>query len=105
MFQFNLLTHKQIRKKKFVKIYPFRRGESVPTLERATKFNPMFESESVTAQYYRRYDDEMPQHYSGCDRSTPQCSSSISTDGSKDLSSDEMQHIYQNTTLTKEVQK
>lgn len=65
----------------------------------------MFESEPVSAQYYRRYDDEMPQHYRGGDRSVPQYSSSISTDGSKDLSSDEMQNIYQNSTLTEEVQK
>ncbi|KAI3366230.1 hypothetical protein L3Q82_010039, partial [Scortum barcoo] len=81
---------------------PLRRGDSVPTLERATKFNPMFESDPVTAQYYRRYDDDVPQYYSRCDPDLPQYSSSISTDGSKDLSSDEILHIYQNTTLTKE---
>ncbi|XP_042372406.1 interphotoreceptor matrix proteoglycan 2-like, partial [Plectropomus leopardus] len=70
---------------------PLRRGDSVPTLERATKFNPMFESDPVTAQYYRRYDDNLPQY-----------SSSVGTDGSKDLSSEEIRHIYQNTTLSKE---
>uniref|UniRef100_A0A672Z917 Interphotoreceptor matrix proteoglycan 2b n=1 Tax=Sphaeramia orbicularis TaxID=375764 RepID=A0A672Z917_9TELE len=45
-------------------VFSSRRGdsESVPTLERATKFNPMFESDPVTAQYYRRYDD-LPQYY------------------------------------------
>lgn len=80
-----------------------RRGDSVPTLERATKFNPMFESDPVTAQYYRRYDDEMPQYYRRYDPDLPQYSSSGSADGSKDLSSDEIQHIYQNTSLTKEV--
>ncbi|XP_060888671.1 interphotoreceptor matrix proteoglycan 2 [Labrus mixtus] len=70
---------------------PLRRGDSVPTLERATKFNPMFESDQVSAQYYRRYDDEALQF-----------SSSVSTDVMKDLSSEEIQQIYQNTTLSKE---
>ncbi|XP_077462517.1 interphotoreceptor matrix proteoglycan 2-like isoform X2 [Stigmatopora argus] len=43
---------------------PLRQCESVPTLERATKFNPMFESDHVTTQYYRRYDDNLPQYSS-----------------------------------------
>uniref|UniRef100_A0A8C4H2H4 Interphotoreceptor matrix proteoglycan 2b n=1 Tax=Dicentrarchus labrax TaxID=13489 RepID=A0A8C4H2H4_DICLA len=81
---------------------PLRRGDSVPTLERATKFNPMFESDPVTAQYYRRYDDETPQYYHRCDPDHPQHSSSVSTDSSKDFGSDEIRHIYQNTSLTKE---
>lgn len=84
---------------------PSRRGESVPTLERATKFNPMFESEPVTAQYYRCYDDDTPQRCGRCDLSLPQYSSSLSTDSSRNFSSEEIQHIYQNTTLTKEVPK
>lgn len=88
---------------------PTRRGESVPTLERATKFNPMFESEPVTAQYYRRYDDDggndAPQRYGRCDLSLPRYSSSLSSDSSRNFSSEEIQHIYQNTTLTKEVPK
>uniref|UniRef100_A0A3Q1HYS0 Interphotoreceptor matrix proteoglycan 2-like n=1 Tax=Acanthochromis polyacanthus TaxID=80966 RepID=A0A3Q1HYS0_9TELE len=67
---------------------PLRRGDSVPTLERATKFNPMFESDPVTTQYYRRYDDDVPPY------STP--------DASKDPSSTEIQSMYHNTTLTKE---
>lgn len=74
----------------------------MPTLERATKFNPMFESDPVSAQYYRRYDDA--QYYSRCDPDLPQYSSSVSADGSKDLGSNEIQHIYQNATLTQEVQ-
>ncbi|XP_076580293.1 uncharacterized protein LOC143316294 [Chaetodon auriga] len=81
---------------------PLRRGDSVPTLERATKFNPMFESDPVTAQYYRRYDDEMPQYYRRRDPDQPRYSSSVSGDTSKDLSSDEIQHIYQNAMLTNE---
>ncbi|KAM7365867.1 hypothetical protein PAMP_016760 [Pampus punctatissimus] len=72
---------------------PPRRGDSVPTLERAAKFNPMFESNPVTAQYYRRYDNELPQYYLHCDPDLTQYSSS---DVSKDLD------IYQNSTLTKE---
>ncbi|XP_054637061.1 interphotoreceptor matrix proteoglycan 2-like isoform X2 [Dunckerocampus dactyliophorus] len=43
---------------------PLRRGDSMATLERATKFNPMFESDPVTTQYYRRYDDNLPQYSS-----------------------------------------
>ncbi|CAJ1086851.1 interphotoreceptor matrix proteoglycan 2-like [Xyrichtys novacula] len=70
---------------------PLRRNDSVPTLERATKFNPMFESDPVSVQYYRRYDDEAPQY-----------SSSTSNEGLKEFSSDEIQQIYQNTMLTKE---
>uniref|UniRef100_A0A3Q3Q6Y5 SEA domain-containing protein n=1 Tax=Monopterus albus TaxID=43700 RepID=A0A3Q3Q6Y5_MONAL len=58
---------------------------SVPTLERATKFNPMFESGPVTAQHY-----------------CPRYSSSVSADASKDLGSDEIRHMYQNSTLSKE---
>ncbi|XP_071335665.1 titin homolog [Trachinotus anak] len=81
---------------------PLRRGDSVPTLERATKFNPMFESDPVTAQYYRRYEDDVPQYYRRRDPGFPEYSSSASVDGSKDLSSDEIRHIYQNTSLTKE---
>ncbi|XP_077440393.1 interphotoreceptor matrix proteoglycan 2-like isoform X2 [Vanacampus margaritifer] len=68
---------------------PLRRADSVPTLERATKFNPMFESDPVTTQYYRRYDDDLPQY------SSP-------TATSNELSSEEVRHIYQNMALTKE---
>ncbi|KAM4711186.1 uncharacterized protein FYW61_021708 isoform 2-T4 [Anableps anableps] len=74
---------------------PLRRHESVPTLERATKFNPMFESDLVTAQYYRRYDDCLPQYHQCCDSNLPQYCS-------KDLNSEEIQNICQNTALTKE---
>lgn len=77
----------------------------MPTLERATKFNPMYESDPVTAQYYRRYDDNVPQYYHRCDPDHPHYSSSVSASGSRDLGSDEIEHIYQNTTLTKEVPK
>lgn len=72
-------------------MFPFRRGESMPTLERATKFNPMFESDPVTAQYYRRYDDDVPPY--------------SSAGSSRDAGSDEIRNIYQNTTLSKEVQR
>nr|XP_057941811.1 interphotoreceptor matrix proteoglycan 2-like isoform X2 [Doryrhamphus excisus] len=68
---------------------PLRRGDSMATLERATKFNPMFESDPVTTQYYRRYDHDLPQY------SSP-------TASSRELSSDEVQHLHQNTALTKE---
>ncbi|MEQ2303401.1 hypothetical protein AMECASPLE_016532, partial [Ameca splendens] len=74
---------------------PLRRHESVPTLERATKFNPMFESDPVTAQYYRRYDDSLAQYHQCCD-------STLSQYCSTDLNSEEIQNICQSTTLTKE---
>uniref|UniRef100_A0A3B3X402 SEA domain-containing protein n=1 Tax=Poecilia mexicana TaxID=48701 RepID=A0A3B3X402_9TELE len=74
---------------------PLRRHESLPTLERATKFNPMFESDPVSAQYYRRYDDSLPQYHQCCDSSLNQCCS-------KDLTSEEIQSICQNTALSKE---
>ncbi|XP_069377105.1 interphotoreceptor matrix proteoglycan 2-like isoform X2 [Paralichthys olivaceus] len=81
---------------------PVRRGDSVPTLERATKFNPMFESDPVTAQCYRRYEDDLPQFHRRRDPDPPENSSSASVEGSKDLSGSEMQHMYLNTTLSRE---
>ncbi|XP_027866597.1 titin homolog [Xiphophorus couchianus] len=74
---------------------PLRRHESVPTLERATKFNPMFESDPVSAQYYRRYEDSLPQYHQCCDSTLNQCCS-------KELTSEELQNICQNTALSKE---
>ncbi|XP_047189578.1 interphotoreceptor matrix proteoglycan 2-like isoform X2 [Scophthalmus maximus] len=78
---------------------PVRGGNSVPTLERAAKFNP---SDPVTAQYYRRYEDDTPQFYRRRDTDGPEYSSPASAGGSKDLSSGDMQHLYQNSTLTTE---
>lgn len=72
-----------------------RRGESDPTLERATKFNPMFESDPVTTQYYRRYDDGMSQH----------TNAAVLQYASAPVTNEETLHIYQNTTLTPEVMK
>lgn len=78
-----------------------RRG--VPSLDYATKVNAMFESEPVTAQYYRRYDNDAPQHYYPCDADfTPHCSST-SACSSNELSSDQLQNIYQNAHLTEQV--
>ncbi|XP_056125706.1 interphotoreceptor matrix proteoglycan 2 [Rhinichthys klamathensis goyatoka] len=70
---------------------PLRYAENVPSLERATKYNPMFESEATTgcSRYYRRYPDT-PAYSTG--------SAEISTD----FSSEEIRHIYENTELTKE---
>ncbi|XP_060923302.1 interphotoreceptor matrix proteoglycan 2 [Limanda limanda] len=75
---------------------PLRRGDGSPTLERAAKFNPMLESEPVSAQSYRRYDDDLPQFYRGRDPDPPELS------GSKELSSAEIQQLYQNTALSRE---
>uniref|UniRef100_A0A3Q3WQY1 SEA domain-containing protein n=1 Tax=Mola mola TaxID=94237 RepID=A0A3Q3WQY1_MOLML len=80
-------------------------GDSAATLERATKVNPVLESDPVTGQYYHRYDDELPQYIRHGNHSVPQYSSSIDTDGSRNLSNDEIQHIYENTTLTNQVRK
>uniref|UniRef100_A0A8C7J3R6 Interphotoreceptor matrix proteoglycan 2 n=1 Tax=Oncorhynchus kisutch TaxID=8019 RepID=A0A8C7J3R6_ONCKI len=70
---------------------PLRRGESIPSLERATKYNPMYESEATTgySHYYRRY-PEAPVY------------SSASAEASTDFSSEEIRHIYENSELTKE---
>uniref|UniRef100_A0A673HER2 Interphotoreceptor matrix proteoglycan 2 n=1 Tax=Sinocyclocheilus rhinocerous TaxID=307959 RepID=A0A673HER2_9TELE len=66
-------------------------SENVPSLERATKYNPMFESEATTGynQYYRRYPDA-PAYSTG------------SAETSTDFSSEEIRHIYENSELTKE---
>ncbi|KTF85765.1 hypothetical protein cypCar_00036656, partial [Cyprinus carpio] len=70
---------------------PLRYSENVPSLERATKYNPMFESEATTGynRYYRRYPDA-PAYSTG------------SAETSTDFSSDEIRHIYENSELTKE---
>lgn len=73
-------------------VFPRRRAESLPSLERATKYNPMYESEATTgySHYYRRY-PEAPLY------------SSASAEASTDFSSEEIRHIYENSELTKEV--
>ncbi|XP_049341219.1 interphotoreceptor matrix proteoglycan 2 isoform X2 [Astyanax mexicanus] len=70
---------------------PIRRGDSLPSLERATKYNPMYESDVTTGynHYYQRY-PEPPIH------------SSASAEASTDFSSEEIRHIYENSELTKE---
>ncbi|XP_077392130.1 interphotoreceptor matrix proteoglycan 2 isoform X2 [Festucalex cinctus] len=70
---------------------PIRRVESIPSLERATKYNPMYESEATTgySHYYHRY-REAPVY------------SSASAEASTDFSSEEIRHIYENSELTKE---
>nr|XP_046178725.1 interphotoreceptor matrix proteoglycan 2-like isoform X2 [Oncorhynchus gorbuscha] len=69
---------------------PLRDRDSVPSLERATKFNPMYESDVATAEYYRRYEDDVPHHSTG------------SADPSVDFCSDEILQIYDNSELTRE---
>uniref|UniRef100_A0A8C7CAV3 Interphotoreceptor matrix proteoglycan 2-like n=1 Tax=Oncorhynchus kisutch TaxID=8019 RepID=A0A8C7CAV3_ONCKI len=69
---------------------PLRDQDSVPSLERATKFNPMYESDVATAEYYRRYEDDVPHHSTG------------SADPSVDFCSDEILQIYDNSELTRE---
>ncbi|KAK3568893.1 hypothetical protein QTP86_019576 [Hemibagrus guttatus] len=68
-----------------------RRGDSVGSLERATKYNPMYESDVTTgySHYYQRYPE-------------PLIHSSASAETSTDFSSEEIQHIYENSELTKE---
>ncbi|KAE8299112.1 Interphotoreceptor matrix proteoglycan 2 Sialoprotein associated with cones and rods proteoglycan [Larimichthys crocea] len=70
---------------------PIRGAESLPSLERATKYNPMYESEATTgySHYYRRYPE-------------PPVYSSASAEASTDFSSEEIRHIYENSELTKE---
>ncbi|KAL7833973.1 hypothetical protein AOLI_G00289330 [Acnodon oligacanthus] len=69
---------------------PLRHADSVPSLERATKYNPMFESDVNSG--YSRYN----QRYSGAPVSMASC------DVSSDFSSEELRHIYENSELTKE---
>ncbi|KAM8854645.1 interphotoreceptor matrix proteoglycan 2 isoform 2-T3 [Spinachia spinachia] len=70
---------------------PIRRAESLPSLERATKYNPMYESEATTgySHYYRRYPEALVY-------------SSASAEASTEFSSEEIRHIYENSELTKE---
>ncbi|XP_076018051.1 interphotoreceptor matrix proteoglycan 2-like [Genypterus blacodes] len=70
---------------------PIRGAESLPSIERATKYNPMYESEATTgySHYYRRYPE-------------PPMYSSASAEASTDFGSDEIRHIYENSELTKE---
>nr|XP_029541328.1 interphotoreceptor matrix proteoglycan 2-like [Oncorhynchus nerka] len=72
---------------------PLRDQDSVPSLERATKFNPMYESDVATAEYYRRYEDDVPHHSTG------------SADPSVEFCSDEILQIYDNSELTREVRR
>lgn len=60
--------------------------------------NAAYETDPVTAQYYRRFDDNMPQYFHHSGQSTQYSSS-----GFKELSNEEMRHIYQNSSLTEEV--
>ncbi|KAJ8350771.1 hypothetical protein SKAU_G00259010 [Synaphobranchus kaupii] len=70
---------------------PLSLEDSVPSLERATKYNPMYESEATSecSRHYRRYPEEP-------------CYSTASLDASADFSSEEIRHIYENSNLTKE---
>uniref|UniRef100_A0A4W5R834 SEA domain-containing protein n=1 Tax=Hucho hucho TaxID=62062 RepID=A0A4W5R834_9TELE len=72
---------------------PLRDRDSVPSLERATKFNPMYESDVATAEYYRRYEDDVPHHSTG------------SADTSVDFCSDEILQIYDNSELNRAVRR
>lgn len=67
--------------------------DSAPTLQRGGKVNAAYEGDPVTAQYYRRFDDHMPQypaHGGG---------------GFKEVTNDEIRHIYRNPSLTEEVRE
>ncbi|KAF4087323.1 hypothetical protein AMELA_G00093980 [Ameiurus melas] len=68
-----------------------RRRDSIASLEWATKYNPMYESDVTTGynHYFQRY-PEPPVH------------SSASAEVSTDFSTEEIQHIYENIELTKE---
>lgn len=71
-------------------------------MQRAAKLNAAYETDPVTARYYRGFDDNMPQHFPHSGQST-QHGSSVFKDGFKELSHEEMRHIYQNSSLTEEV--
>uniref|UniRef100_A0AAY5L4G3 SEA domain-containing protein n=1 Tax=Esox lucius TaxID=8010 RepID=A0AAY5L4G3_ESOLU len=69
---------------------PLRDGDSLPSLERATKFNPMYESDSAMTECYRRYENGVPQHSAG--------SANISVE----VSRDEILQISDSAELTAE---
>lgn len=71
-------------------------------MQRAGKLNAAYETDSVTAQYYHRFDDNMPQYFPHSGQSS-QYSGSVFSDGFKELSNEEMRHIYQNSSLSEEV--
>ncbi|XP_052462151.1 interphotoreceptor matrix proteoglycan 2 isoform X1 [Carassius gibelio] len=70
---------------------PVRGEDSPPFLDRATKYNPMFESEFTTgySHYYQQYPG-------------PLVHSSPSAEASTEFSSEEIRHVYENSELTKE---
>nr|XP_015219513.1 PREDICTED: interphotoreceptor matrix proteoglycan 2 [Lepisosteus oculatus] len=70
---------------------PVRLGDSLASMEKAVKYNPMYESDATTgySHYYRRY-PQMPSY------------SSASAEASTDFSSEEIRHIYENSELTRE---
>lgn len=76
----------------FVCLCTHRKGDSVASLERATKYNLMYESDVMTgySYYHQRYPE-------------PLIYSITSVDASTDFSRDEIQHIYENSELTKGV--
>ncbi|XP_058885197.1 interphotoreceptor matrix proteoglycan 2-like isoform X2 [Acipenser ruthenus] len=70
---------------------PVRFGDSLASMEKAVKYNPMYESDTTTSysHYYRRY-PHIPSY------------SSASADASTDFSSEEIRHIYEHSELTRE---
>ncbi|XP_034036317.1 interphotoreceptor matrix proteoglycan 2-like [Thalassophryne amazonica] len=72
---------------------PLRRGDSMAKLERATKLSHMFDTDPVSAQYYRRYDDDLPQYGRRCD---------ANLGSSVNLSGDEIRRLCQTSPLSRE---
>uniref|UniRef100_A0A8C1C481 Interphotoreceptor matrix proteoglycan 2 n=1 Tax=Cyprinus carpio carpio TaxID=630221 RepID=A0A8C1C481_CYPCA len=70
---------------------PVRREDNPPFLDGATKYNPMFESDLTTG--YSHYYQQYPR---------PLVHRSASAEASTEFSSEEIQHIYENSELTKE---
>ncbi|XP_062302694.1 interphotoreceptor matrix proteoglycan 2 [Osmerus eperlanus] len=66
---------------------PLRHGDSTPSLERATKYNPMFENDAMMVQYYRRYDDDGGAHRGA-------------GDSSADFGSEDIRQVYENSDLS-----
>lgn len=75
-----------------VRVCTHSRGDSVASQEWATKYNPVYESDVRVgySHYYRRYPE-------------PLIHSNTSAEASTDFSSQEIQHIYENSELTKQV--
>ncbi|KAK0132628.1 Interphotoreceptor matrix proteoglycan 2 [Merluccius polli] len=75
---------------------PLRHGVSASSLEGSSEFS-LYQSDTVSAQFYRRYDDHLPQYCGGGDT---RHGSSLVPQDPPDQDSDQSHHNISNTRLT-----